>query len=208
METLISVINSQEPLVAQTSEFGGSGTAPGAGFNENAGSAYAGKVGRTTYTNGRGIKSFNGQTVYYINNQPVIIHSLHQEQYARVSIINNDLTLSESYLARIEDIIDTGSNLHDAYKEVYLKSVKEKDEDERIQTFIELYPDPESEILGLDFMKWHNVLTDACKSGQLRFIESQNLDVNKKYSIKFLVKLTRRAYNPAVMQKIITKYGI
>ena len=208
METMIDVIENQEPLIAEKSEFGGSGTAPGAGFNESSGSAYVGKIGKTIYTSGRGIKSFNGQTVYYINNNPVIIHSLHQEQYARVSTINLDLTLSESYLARIGEIIDTGENLHEAYKEVYLKSIKEKEEDERIQTFIDLYPNPDKEILGLDFMKWHSVLTDACLDGQLKFIKNNNLDTNKKYSIKFLVKLTRRAFNPSVMQKIISKYGI
>ena len=208
METMIDVIENQEPLIAEKSEFGGSGTAPGAGFNESSGSAYVGKIGKTIYTNGRGIKYFNGEKVYYVNNQPIIIHSLHKDSLARISIINNDLTLTEKYLARIDELFETGNDLHKAYKEVFWDSLMEKSVDERIDIFIDLYPDPNVEILGYDFMKWHMVLANACLDGSLKYVERNNLSLDKNYSVKFLLKFVRKAFNPEVIKKILDKYGI
>ena len=128
METIIDIIKNQKPMeVPKVLQQYPNGSAPGKGFGINNGEAYTGKIGKTIFTNGRGIKQYNKQEVYYINNFPCLIHSIHYDYLMRISVINNDLQLSEKYAVKIGDSIEISNNLHNAYKEAYWESLKTKD---------------------------------------------------------------------------------
>lgn len=208
METIIDVVSKQNPIEIPQKLEESKGTAPGGGFNYHCGECHVGKIGKTNITNGRGIKSYSGNPVYYINDVPTIIHSLHNGVYTRISTINNDLTLSESYAVMVGGHIEKGKNLHEAYKEAFWESLKIKTINERIQTFIETYPDPNTEIYGYDFLRWNMVLTDVCLRGSIKYAEKNNIDLNKQYPIKFLIKFAEKAVNSQIIQKVIDKYGI
>ena len=52
------------------------------------------------------------------------------------------------------------------------------------------------------------VLANACLDGSLKYVERNNLSLDKNYSVKFLLKFVRKAFNPEVIKKILDKYGI
>lgn len=184
------------------------GTAPGRGFNINSGDGYVGLIDKDKIrVKGKGIKQFNGQKVYYLNNYPILIHSIHKNYLARVSIINNDLTLTEQYLAKVDTFIEGGNNLHDAYKNTFLESLMDKPLEEKINTFIELYPDSNQKISVKDFVKWHCIFTGACSKGSLEFIQKNGLDISHEYSVDFSLKFVKNAFNPNIIQKIIDRYN-
>lgn len=154
------------------------GESPGEGFNQNCGDGYI-KSG--------GIKEYDGREVYCINNKDVIIESLHGP-YARVSIINKDLTLSEEdlYLVKIDLTFGEGSDLHKAYEEAYCNARIERPFESRVAEYINLYPDPDEEIPLKELFLWHYILTESCLDGRERFVRKKKLDFNKKYSTRYV----------------------
>ena len=207
METIIDIIKNQKPMeVPKVSQQYSNGSAPGKGFGINNGEAYVGKIGKTIFTNGRGIKQYNKQEVYYINNFPCLIHSIHYDYLMRISVINNDLQLSEKYAVKIGDSIEISNNLHNAYKEAYWESLKTKDIQERIQAFIQEYPDTNKKITGYDFLKWHIVLTNSCLKDSYKFVHLFNIDLNKEYDILYALNIVKSATKDLDTIKTLIKY--
>lgn len=210
MENMITAIqnhNSISKYVKNNSQIEG-GSAPGRGFNENSGNGYVGIIAKDGIRiNGTGIKYFNKQKVYYLNNQPIIIYSIHKDSLAKISIINNDLTLSEQYLAKVDEIIENGENLHIAYKEAFLESLMNKPLEEKINTFVELYPDLSQKISVKDFIKWHCILTGACSRGALDYIQKNGLKLDQEYTINFSLKFVKNIYSPTIIERVINRYN-
>ena len=79
----------------------GSGSGDGSGYGSGYGYGY-------------GIKTFNGDKVYIIDDIPTIIKHIH-DNVAKGYILNDDFTLTKTFVAKENGKFAHGETLHDAF---------------------------------------------------------------------------------------------
>jgi len=89
----------------------GSGDGDGYGYGDGSGDGYGSGYG-SGY--GDGIKTFNGDKVYIIDDIPTIIKHIH-DNVAKGYILNDDFTLTKTFVAKENGKFAHGETLHDAF---------------------------------------------------------------------------------------------
>ena len=87
----------------------GSGYGDGYGYGSGSGSGFGYGSGY-----GDGIKTFNGDKVYIIDDIPTIIKHIH-DNVAKGYILNDDFTLTKTFVAKENGKFAHGETLHDAF---------------------------------------------------------------------------------------------
>ena len=157
------------------------------------------------------IKTFKGHIVDYIDGVPTIITNIHNN-VASGFIIGFDMTLIPCYVAKAGNSFAHGKTLKDAVKDAEAKEVREMPIEERIEKFIEVFGSLNSEHTGKEFYDWHNILTGSCRMGRDAFCKENNIDLEKKYSVKYFLNITKNSYGGDIIKRIINeltkeKYG-
>ena len=96
-----------------------SGSGSGYGYGDGYGSGYGdgdGSGDGSGYGDGYGdgIKTFNGDKVYIIDDIPTIIKHIH-DNVAKGYILNDDFTLTKTFVAKENGKFAHGETLHDAF---------------------------------------------------------------------------------------------
>ena len=174
----------------------GDGYGPGSGYGSEDGSGEGGNVSVMN------IKTFNGHIIDYIDGVPTIITHIHNN-VASGFIIGFDMTLIPGYVAKAGNYFAHGKTLKDAVKDAEAKEMGKMPIEERIEKFIEVFGSLDSEHTGKEFYDWHPILTGSCRMGRDKFCEENGIDLEKKYSVRYFLNITKNSYGGDVIKEII-----
>ena len=176
------------------------GSGDGSGFSEGSGSEDGdGEGGDVSVMN---INTFNGHIIDYIDGVPTIITNIHNN-VASGFIIRFDMTLIPCYVAKAGNSFAHGKTLKDAVKDAEAKEMGEMPIEERIEKFIEVFGSLDSEHTGKEFYDWHHILTGSCRMGRDAFCKENNIDLEKKYSVRYFLNITKNSYGGDIIKQII-----
>ena len=187
----------------------GSGDGSGYGSGDGSGSGYGyGSGSGDGSSDGDGLLTYNGQTIYMVDNTATLIDSVHG-QYARGSIINPDLTLTPCYIARCGDYFAHGNTLESALRDAEAKALEHEPIEQRINRFKATYPDVDAAVNNSDLYKWHNVLTGSCEFGRKQFARDHDIDMEHgTMTVHEFINLTKSAFGGQVIKQLKDAYGI
>ena len=157
------------------------------------------------YGSGYGIKEFNGQRVYYIDDVPTLIDQV-KGNYAKGKILRKDFTLDPCYIARVENSFAHGATLREALQEAQAKALEELSEEERIAKFVEEFPTLSSTATGEQFYHWHHVLTGSCTMGRDAFCKDHGVQLDATYNVEYFLTLTQNAYGGETIRRLLKEY--
>lgn len=176
------------------------GSGDGSGFSEGSGSEDGdGEGGDVSVMN---IKTFKGHIIDYIDGVPTIITNIHNN-VANGFIIGFDMTLIPCYVAKAGNYFAHGKTLKDVVKDAEVKEMGEMPVEERIEKFIEVFGSLDSEHTGKEFYDWHHILTGSCRMGRDEFCKENGIDLEKKYSVKYFLNITKNSYGGDIIKQII-----
>ena len=150
------------------------------------------------------IKTFKGYIVDYIDGVPTIITNIHNN-VAIGFIIGFDMTLIPCYVAKAGNSFAHGKTLKDAVKDAEAKEMGEMPIEERIEKFIEVFGSLDSEHTGKEFYDWHHILTGSCRMGRDKFCKENGIDLEKKYSVRYFLNITKNSYGGDIIKRIINE---
>ena len=171
----------------------GYGSGDGSGDGSGSGDGY-----------GCGIKSFNGEPVYTIDDVPTILRHV-RGNVAHGAILNRDLTTTPCYVVKQDNCFAHGETLADAMAALRDKLFEDMSEEERIEAFLRETEDGKA-YPAQYFYDWHHRLTGSCDMGRRQFARDHGIDVeNADMTLREFLELTRDAYGGNVIRKALEK---
>lgn len=181
------------------------GLADASGFGCGSGSGYGTRDSCGFSYGGSGIRAFNGNIVDYIDNVPTIITQIHSN-IAKGYIVKHDFTLQSCYIAKVGSFFAHGKTLKDAIADVEAKEAEKLPIEKRIEKFIKVFGSLDSEHTGKEFYDWHHILTGSCKMGRDGFCKDHDIDLEKKYTVKYFLDITEKSYGGDVIKRVRESY--
>ena len=182
----------------------GSGSGTGFGSSNGSGSS-------CTYGYGNGnedIKALNGNIVDYIDSVPTIIIQI-KGNFAKGYIIDEDnLTFAPCYIAKVGNSFAHGKTLTEAVIDAKEKEIEKMPIEERIEKFKDVFGSLDSEHTGKEFYDWHHFLTGSCRMGRDGFCKTHKIDLEKKYTVRYFLDITKDSYGSDVIELVCNAYGL
>lgn len=183
----------------------GSGTGDGFGDNYGYGSGYGFGYGYGSGSrDGENIKSYNKNRIWWIDGLPTIIKSIHGN-VAKGFILNEDLTLEPTYVAKGSNLFAHGSTLVEAIQSLNEKIINEKNIDEKIKIFKEKF-NKTDKYKGTEFFAWHHNLTGSCLQGRNSFVKNNNLNLEDRYTVSEFLEIVKGSYGWGVLENLEDYY--
>ena len=174
-----------------------SGFGSGYGYGSGSGDGFGSGSG-----DGYGIKTFNGDKVYIIDDIPTIIKHVH-DNVAKGYILNDDFTLTETFVAKENGEFAHGETLHEAFASLQEKLYDDSTEEERLEAFKKHFPDFTKKVSAKELFHWHHVLTGSCKQGRLSFCINKGIDIDKDaYTVHEFIELTQDSHGGDIIRKL------
>lgn len=153
------------------------------------------------------VMQYQDDDVYSVDGIMTIITNV-KSNYARGFVINDDMTLSKTYLARIENCFAHGRTLKEAFDSATSKYNINVPVEDRIRATVEKYPSLDTEVPNDKLFKLHNTLTGSCLYGREIFAKTHNL--NKKtgsMTMRQFIELTKDgSFGSDVIIKLLEAY--
>ncbi len=192
----------------------GYGRGHGLGYCENSGFDY-GAGFNNDLIDGKGygsgynknIQSFNDHPIYFIDELNTLIYQI-RGNYAKGAILNEDLTLTPCFIARVDNCFAHGETLRDAVQDAREKALNHTPIKIRIQRFIKKYPDPDKPVPFAELFDWHHTLTGSCILGREKFVAQHQLDTNAEYSPRFFINLTKDNFGGKIIEQLAEAYNL
>ena len=182
------------------------GSGSGIGFGSSNGSGSS-----CTYGNGNGnedIKALNGNIVDYIDSIPTIIIQI-KGNVAKGYIIDEDnLTFEPCYIAKVGNSFAHGKTLKEAVADAKAKEIEKLAIEERIEKFKDVFGSLDSEHTGKEFYDWHHFLTASCRMRRNEFCKTHKIDLEKKYTVRYFLDITKDSYGSDVIELVCNAYGL
>ena len=186
----------------------GVGSGFGYGHEDGYGSCYGSdNCGYVDGDSNSDIISFNGNIVDYVDAIPTIIIKV-RDNIACGYIINNDLTLSPCYIAKVGNSFAHGDTLREAVAYAEEKEMNNMPINERIKKFVETFGSLDSEHTGKKFYDWHHILTSSCSFGRNSFCKDHNINLDNMYTVRYFLDITKNSYGSDVIKLIRKAYKI
>ena len=183
----------------------GSGFGSGSGYGSGDGSG-SGYGSGYSYGSGYGdIKALNGNIVDYIDDVPTIITQV-RGNIACGYIVKNDLTLDYCFIAKVGNSFAHGKTIKEAVADAEAKEMENMPVEERIKEFIEVFGSLDSEHTGKEFYDWHHILTGSCRMGRDEFCKAHDIDLEKKYTVRYFLDITKNSFGSDVIKLIREAY--
>ena len=182
----------------------GYGYGDGSGDGSGSGSGYGDGSG---YGYGDGIKVFNGDKVYLVDDMQTIFISI-RGNVAKGYILQSDLQLKPCFIVKENNKFAHGETLRDAFDSLQEKLYDDSTEEERIEAFKKKFPEYDVKYDNGDLFIYHHVLTGSCRMGRESFVSDRGLSLEAKTSIREFVELTQNAYGGDIIKKLPSAYGI
>lgn len=181
----------------------GCGSGSGSGYGDGDGSGYG-----YGYSNGDGdIKALNGNIVDYIDDVPTIITQV-RGNIACGYIVKDDLTLDTCYIAKAGNSFAHGKTLKEAVADAKEKEIEKMPIEERIEKFKDVFGSLDSEHTGKEFYDWHHILTGSCRMGRDGFCKTHKIDLEKKYTVRYFLDITKDSYGSDIIELVCNAYGL
>ena len=174
----------------------GYGYGYGSGFGSGDGFGYGDGYGD-------GIISFNGDDVYVVDGIPTIIKSI-RGNIAKGFILNDDLTLSKCFVAKIGSYFAHGDSIESAIRDARVKQLEDAEPEGRVDAFLEQYPNT-SKYTGHELFAGHHLLTGSCEMGRSSFVANKGINLDAEYSLIEFCSLVRDAYATEIIDLLISK---
>ena len=181
----------------------GNGYGDGYGDGNGYGNGYGDGNGRS---NGSGIVEIEGYKVYAVDDTPTIITAIHGN-VAQGFLLEKNTHLVPCYIAKDGDNFAHGKTLHEAYAALQEKLYDDSTEEERIEAFVEKFPEYDTPYSNEDLYHYHHVLTGSCEMGRQSFKESHGLTLKGTMTVREFVELTKDAYNGDIIKELPKEYG-
>ena len=179
--------------------------AVGSGYGDGYGDGYGSGSG-SGYGDGSGdIKSLNGNIVDYIDDVPTIITQV-RGNIACGYIVKNDLTLDYCFIAKVGNSFAHGGTIKEAVADAEAKEMENMTVGERINKFMEVLGSLDSEHTGKEFYDWHHILTGSCRVGRDEFCKAHDIDLTKKYTVRYFLDITKNSFGSDVIKLIREAY--
>ena len=173
----------------------GSGYGDGYGSGSGSGDGYGSGDG-----DGYGIRSFNSEPVYAIDGVPTILRHV-RGNVAHGVILNRDLTTTNCYVAKQDNIFAHGETLAKAMEALRDKLFGDMPVEERIEAFLKETEDGKA-YPAQYFYDWHHRLTGSCDMGRRQFARDHGIDVDSDtMTLREFLALTKDAYGGSVIRK-------
>ena len=188
----------------------GSGSGSGSGSGDGYGYGYGygdGSGSGDGYGYGSGIKVFNGDKVYLVDDIPTIFISI-RGNVAKGYILQSDLQLKPCFIVKENNKFAHGDTLRDAFTSLQEKLYDNSTEEERIEAFKKKFPEYDVKYDNRDLFTYHHVLTGSCRMGRESFVSDRGLSLDGKTSIREFVELTKNAYGGDIIKKLPSAYRI
>lgn len=191
----------------------GSGNGRGSGYSNFYGYGFGCEYGRG-FDKGDGydeesycdnILTFNGNIVDNVDMLPTIIIQV-KNNFAKGYIVKDDLTLESCYIAKIGNFFAHGKTLKNAITDAVKKQRKNMSIEERIKNFVETFGSLNSEHTGKEYYDWHHILTNSCQMGRDKFCEAHDIDLSKKYTVKYFLDITKNSYGSNIIKLVREAY--
>ena len=180
-----------------------SGSSYGSGYGSGSSYGYGSGFGDASGSGsgyGDGISKYNNHYVFIIDNISTIITSIHGN-VAKGFILNKNLTLEKTFVAKGNNKFAHGKTLKEAVADLQKKIFDDLDIEEKIEMFNKQFNRVEK-YSGEEFYKWHHILTDSCTAGRDNFVRENNLDLKKLYTVDEFIKITKDSYGGNIIKKL------
>lgn len=151
------------------------------------------------------ILTFNGNIVDNVDMLPTIIIQV-KNNFAKGYIVKDDLTLESCYIAKVGNFFAHGKTLKDAVSDAVKKQGKNMPIEERIKKFVETFGSLDSEHTGKEYYDWHHILTNSCQMGRYKFCEAHDINLSKKYTVKYFLDITKNSYGNNIIKLVREAY--
>ena len=182
----------------------GSGYSSGDGYGYGYGSGYGSGNGYGNGSgsgSGSGLLSYNSSKVYIIDGLQTLIYSL-KGNIAKGAIVNDDMTLKDCYIVRVDNCFAHGSTAKEALKEATAKALQQTPIEVRIERFINKFNLTKKHTAS-DLFEWHSILTGSCKLGRKSFCANHSIDTaTAKFTVKEFIALTENQYGREVIKQL------
>ena len=179
----------------------GDGDGYGSGYGYGYGSGYGSGSG---YGYGYGIRSFNSEPVYTIDGVPTILRHV-RGNVAHGVVLNRDLTTTDCYVAKQDNIFAHGETLAKAMEALRDKLFGDMPVEERIASFLKETEDGRA-YPAQYFYDWHHRLTGSCDMGRRQFARDHGIDVDSDtMTLREFLALTKDAYGGSVIRTAMEK---
>ena len=156
---------------------------------------------------GDGIRSFNSDPVYTIDGVPTILRHV-RGNVAHGVILNRDLTTTNCYVAKQDNIFAHGETLANAMEALRDKLFEDMPVEERIAAFLKATEDGRA-YPAQYFYDWHHRLTGSCDMGRRQFARDHGIDVDSDtMTLREFLALTKDAYGGSVIRKAMEKLEV
>lgn len=182
----------------------GSGNGNGKGFGSDDGCGYGSGNG---FESRRGVKELNGENVHLADGLQTIIKSVHGN-IAQGFILNSDLTLHPCYIVKEQNKFAHGDTLHDAFTSLQEKLYDGSTEEERIEAFVEKFPNYDTPYSNRDLFAYHHVLTGSCRMGRESFCKDKGINLDGSTTARDFVSLTKNSYGSETIRMLPQAYGV
>ena len=153
------------------------------------------------------IIALNGNIVDYIDSVPTIITQV-RGNIACGYIVKKDLTLEPCYIAKAGNSFAHGNTLKEAVADAEAKEMENMPIEERIEKFVETFGSLDTEHTGKEFYAWHHILTGSCRMGRDEFCKAHNVDLEKMYSVRYFLDLTKGSYGSNIIKQVRESYKL
>ena len=175
----------------------GSGYVDGYGYGYGSGSGYGYGYG---YGDGSGIKKINKYNVYNIDDVQTIILSIYKN-IAKGKILNKDMTLTDCYIAKGQNMFAHGDTIEKAVEDLRNKIFDNLDVEEKIEEFKKIF-EKDKKYKGTEFYKWHHFLTGSCEMGRNSFVKNHSLNLEDKFTVNEFIEICENDYGGSIIKQL------
>jgi hypothetical protein len=180
----------------------GSGTDAGAGYGWGYGFGYGSGSG-TDAGAGYGwgyCYKINGDIIYNIDNTPTIIKSV-KGNIAKGYIINNNLTMSKTYIVKNESVFAHGKTIAEAMESLEEKIMSKLEPAEIIEKFLK-QTEIDKSYRAQYFFDWHGKLTGSCKQGRESFVKNKNISLDTNMNVYEFIEICKNDYGKDIIKML------
>lgn len=178
----------------------------GCGYSIGYGSGYGDTYGYGHgHGYGRGVKSFDGKTIYLIDKVQTIISTI-KGNLAKGFILNSDFSLSPCYICKGNGYFVHGETLKEAREALRRKILKNMNIDETIEQFLSTFK-KEKKYPAKDFYDWHHYLTGSCEMGRKSFMQDRNITFDDTYTVDEFIALCENSYGGETIKELKERWN-
>lgn len=176
----------------------------GCGYSIGYGSGYGDTCGHG-HGYGRGVKSFDGKTIYLIDKVQTIISTI-KGNLAKGFILNSDFSLSPCYICKGNGYFVHGETLKEVREALRRKILKNMNIDETIEQFLSTFK-KEKKYPAKDFYEWHHYLTGSCEMGRKSFMQDRNINFDDTYTVDEFIALCENSYGGETIKELKERWN-